>query len=269
VGSLPNHILIAVSSTNIVTPSTVWTFFSFQQDQVSPTGDTGKFADYPTLGIDANALYMGVNIFGTRGLGSFSSTTAFVIRKSSILGPGPIVVTATGFFDPGLGFSNRISASILGTGVTVNSINYTDPTHLTSNLSVASNATAGLRSIQVTNPDGQSALSTNAILTVLGTSTNIPPPPLIQAIALSNNAVHITWSCDRPEVPTPIQFHSDRHKFESRLPVLHYCHRSDHNRDGFTDLLWPTILSSSVAALIIPHSPTGPPRWRVVEYGLS
>jgi hypothetical protein len=93
-GTLPNHILLAVSDGSVITSSNSWTLYSFQQDLVSPTGDSGNFADYPTLGIDANALYIGVNIFGTRGLGSFSDTTVFVIRKSSLLSGGPIVVTA-------------------------------------------------------------------------------------------------------------------------------------------------------------------------------
>ena len=93
-GSLPNRIMLAVSDGSVITAGTVWTFFQFQQDLVSPAGDTGEFADYPTLGVDANALYIGVNVFGTRGLGSFDNTTGFVVRKSSILGVGPIVVTA-------------------------------------------------------------------------------------------------------------------------------------------------------------------------------
>jgi hypothetical protein len=93
-GSLPNHILLAVSDGSVVTSSNSWTLYAFQQDLVSPTGDSGSFADYPTLGIDANALYIGVNIFATRGLGSFNGTTVFVVRKSSLLGGGPIVVTA-------------------------------------------------------------------------------------------------------------------------------------------------------------------------------
>jgi hypothetical protein len=93
-GSLPNRILLAVSDGPIVTSSSSWTYFYFQHDLVSPAGDTGKFADYPTLGVDAHALYIGASIFGTRGLGTFSDTTGFVVRKSSVLGSGPIVVTA-------------------------------------------------------------------------------------------------------------------------------------------------------------------------------
>ena len=87
---------------------------------------------------------------------------------------------ATGFFDPGPGFSNRISASISGTGVTVNGVTYTDPTHLTLNLSVASGAAGGARTVSVTNPDGQSAMSSSAILTVVGTGNS---PPVLTAIS--------------------------------------------------------------------------------------
>jgi hypothetical protein len=95
-GALPNRVMLAVSDSGVITASTVWTFFQFQQDLVTPRNstDNGKFADYPTLGIDAHALYIGVNIFGTRGQGSFANTTAFVMRKSSVLGPGPIAATA-------------------------------------------------------------------------------------------------------------------------------------------------------------------------------
>jgi hypothetical protein len=91
-GALPNRVMIAVSDSGTVTNSTVWTFFYFEHDLVSPAGDTGMFADYPTLGIDVNALYIGVNIFTAAG--GFSNTTGFVVRKSSVLGTGPIVAAA-------------------------------------------------------------------------------------------------------------------------------------------------------------------------------
>jgi hypothetical protein len=91
-GALPNRVMIAVSDTSTITGSTVWTFFQFQQDLVTPAGDTGFLADYPTLGIDANALYIGANMFDSSG--NFQNSTAFVVRKTSVLGAGPIVVTA-------------------------------------------------------------------------------------------------------------------------------------------------------------------------------
>ena len=94
-GDLPNRILIAVSdaaSAGVITGSTVWTFFFVQQNTVGG-GDTAEFLDNPSLGVDNNALYIGGDMFGAAS-GSFVNTSAFVIRKSSILGAGPVVVTA-------------------------------------------------------------------------------------------------------------------------------------------------------------------------------
>ena len=56
---------------------------------------------YPSLGVDANALYIGCNMFD----GSFTFyqySSAYVIRKSSVLSGGPMVVT---------GFSNMGSTN--------------------------------------------------------------------------------------------------------------------------------------------------------------
>jgi hypothetical protein len=91
VASTNNRVLLAVSSGPTITGSSSFTFFFFQHDLVSPAGDNGEFADYPTLGVDVNALYIGVNNFLSN---SFNSCTGFVVRKSSILGAGPIFATA-------------------------------------------------------------------------------------------------------------------------------------------------------------------------------
>ena len=92
-GSLPNRVMIAVSSSSTITNRSNFTFFQFQHDLVGVTenSDTGKFADYPTLGIDADALYIGVNVFTSTDL---SNTTGFVVQKASVLAAGPITVTA-------------------------------------------------------------------------------------------------------------------------------------------------------------------------------
>ncbi|HWH68357.1 MAG TPA: hypothetical protein VNT26_03190, partial [Candidatus Sulfotelmatobacter sp.] len=94
----------------------------------------------------------------------------------------------TGFFDPGLGFSNRLAAAISGNGdVTINRLTYTDPTHLTLNLSVSSAAAGGARTITVTNPDGQSAASATGILSIV-------PWPSLSAIAVSGTSATLTWT---------------------------------------------------------------------------
>jgi hypothetical protein len=89
----PNRVLIAVSSGPHITNSSSFTFFQFQHDLVgtTPNADTGGFADYDTLGVDANALYIGANIFNAAGT-AFIGTTGFVVRKSALL-TGSLVVT--------------------------------------------------------------------------------------------------------------------------------------------------------------------------------
>ena len=84
-GALPNRLMIAVSDSDIIAPSTIWTFFYVD-------APAGRFIDYPTLGTDANALYIGGNIFST-STSAFLNCDVWVVRKSSVTGPGPIVVT--------------------------------------------------------------------------------------------------------------------------------------------------------------------------------
>lgn len=85
-----NRVMIAVSSGPVIVGAASFTFFFFQHNLAPPAGDAGTFLDYPTLGADANALYIG----GVRFAGGFNGTPVFVVQKSSILGAGPLVVNA-------------------------------------------------------------------------------------------------------------------------------------------------------------------------------
>ena len=82
--STANRILVAVSSDSVITASTTWKFFYYQV--------SGGWCDYPTLGIDANALYIGGNLFNTAGT-ALLGTIGLVVQKSSVLGTGSIVCT--------------------------------------------------------------------------------------------------------------------------------------------------------------------------------
>jgi uncharacterized repeat protein (TIGR01451 family) len=98
--------------------------------------------------------------------------------------------SGSGFFDPGVGFSNHLSAAVSGGGVTVNQVTYTDPTHLTLNLTVSPGAATGGRTVTVTNPDGQNSTSTSAILTVnpaadLSATTAALPDPVVAGYSLT------------------------------------------------------------------------------------
>ncbi|MHB8512331.1 MAG: beta strand repeat-containing protein [Actinomycetota bacterium] len=71
----------------------------------------------------------------------------------SSLGQGAVsqAVTLTG-----TGFMPGTSASLSGTGATLNSVTYIDATHLDATISVSSSAPTGSRDITITNPDGGS-----------------------------------------------------------------------------------------------------------------
>ncbi|MDQ6632132.1 MAG: hypothetical protein M3Y82_10325 [Verrucomicrobiota bacterium] len=160
-GTLPNRIMLAVSDGNIISGISVWTFFYFQQDLVSPAGDTGDFADYPTLGIDAKALYIGVNIFRARN-GTFGNTTGFVIRKSSLLGAGPIVVTA---------FRRLISRGSSTGPFTPQGVDNYDPLASEGYFIGVDNAMYGKLDLRrVSNPGGSPSISANIPITVPTTS---------------------------------------------------------------------------------------------------
>ena len=56
-------------------------------------GDTLEYLDFPSLGVDNNALYIGGDMF-TASTGAFTGSSVFVIRKTTALSGGPLVTTA-------------------------------------------------------------------------------------------------------------------------------------------------------------------------------
>jgi hypothetical protein len=147
-GTQPNRVMIAMSDSSTITGSTIWRFFQFR-------GDASNFADYPTLGIDANALYIGANIFSISS-GSFVNCSGYVVRKSSLLSGGPIVVTT---------FPNLISGT---TGpFTPQGVDNYDPAATEGYfIGVDYGSSTRLRLRRVTNPGGTPSLSGNVSITV-------------------------------------------------------------------------------------------------------
>jgi uncharacterized repeat protein (TIGR01451 family) len=104
VGTTPgvsNRVLIAVSDGATITAGTVWRYYYFNIDTAPPVGDPSCVADFPSLGLDNNALYIGANIFCGPGPDSLdldrSNATAWVVRKSALLNaatPANLVATA-------------------------------------------------------------------------------------------------------------------------------------------------------------------------------
>jgi hypothetical protein len=86
--------------------------------------------------------------------------------------------SGSGFFDPGIGYPNRIQASISGGDVTVNAITYNGPTSVTLDISTVGAAFTP-RTVTITNPDGQAATSGPGILTIIAGG----PAPTVTSIA--------------------------------------------------------------------------------------
>ena len=156
-----NRVLIAVSdaaSNGTITPATVWTLFFFQADPFN-------FLDYPSLGIDAHALYIGGNMFDSTGT-HFLGTNGYVVRKSSVLSGGPIVVTAF----PGLAPAGNLDGPSSPRGVD----NY-DPASDEGYFIGPSNVFLGSLVIRrISDPGGTPTISPNIFLTVNSTASPIP-----------------------------------------------------------------------------------------------
>lgn len=106
-----NRLLLAVSDGPVWTTSTVFQFFFLDFALVQPTlaRESDCFFDYPTLGIDEDALYVGANIFVSGALYpctqfasfGFAGSSAFVIRKADLLNAAtPADITT---YNPGVG----------------------------------------------------------------------------------------------------------------------------------------------------------------------
>jgi hypothetical protein len=118
---LPNRYLVALSNTATITAGTIWSYFQWTntRTQGGVGGGALCLGDYPSLGVDEDALYIGVNQFcgaNTAGL-TFDSTSIYVVRKSALLagslsvaqfdgvtvspGPGPYTPQGVDNFDNG------------------------------------------------------------------------------------------------------------------------------------------------------------------------
>ena len=159
-----NRWMLAVSdaaSAGTISGSTVWTFFFVTTDPGS------NFCDYPSLGIDVNALYFGCNMFSSAG--AFVGTNGYVVRKSSVLGAGPAVVTS---------FPNLAA----GTGAgpyTPRGVDNFDPAATEGYFVGVDNAAFSTLVVRrVSNPGGTPTISGNISVTV---PTTVYPSPVEHA----------------------------------------------------------------------------------------
>ncbi len=93
---LNNGFSIWVSDSGILSNASKFTVVNIYNatlvpDQNGCAGDQNLFFDFPSLGMDVNALYTSFNMYDASG--NYLTTTAFVIQKSSLLTDGPVYVT--------------------------------------------------------------------------------------------------------------------------------------------------------------------------------
>lgn len=172
----PNRVMVAVSSGATITNTASFTFFQFTHDAVgtTPNADTGGFADYPTWGIDANAAYMGMNIFNAAG-NAVVGTTVYVFNKANLLA-GTLTVTP---------FRQIGAAGGSGAGPwTPQAADNDDASFTTGYFVGVDNAAFSLLNVRrVSTPGGTPTLSGNLNVTVPTTTFPILQPHLGAATA--------------------------------------------------------------------------------------
>jgi hypothetical protein len=93
-GSLPDptyessYYLLAVSDT--ADPAGAWHVFAFLSDP-----DTGNFADFPTLGVDAGAVYLAGDMF--YGGNSLAGSSLTILPKADLLANPPVITNRVFF----------------------------------------------------------------------------------------------------------------------------------------------------------------------------
>ena len=164
VQAAPNRVLIAVSSGSTITNAASFTFYQFTENL---TGAINGFADYPTLGVDKNALYIGMNMFNAAGT-SFLGCNGYVVNKANLIG-GSLTTTAFTFWNNGVtvgpytpqGVDNDDPSATEGYFIGVNGSFY-----------------GSLIVRRVTTPGGVPALSANLTVTTPTTTAAINVPCL-------------------------------------------------------------------------------------------
>jgi hypothetical protein len=150
----PNRILIAMSDGGTITGGTSWFFTWFQNS-------AGDFADYPSLGIDAQALYIGTDQF-TLG-GSFLNTNAYIVDKASVVSGTPTASAFTGLLNGSVGpFAPR--------GVDNFDPNNTGPTSIGYFIGVDNYSFGVLSLLRITDPVGTPSGTIVSISATLPTS---------------------------------------------------------------------------------------------------
>jgi Divergent InlB B-repeat domain len=154
---LPNRIAIAVSNGATISNATQFTFFWFLPAASAIT-------DAASLGLDTNALYIGANRLDlSTTQTALIAPDVHVVRKASLLGAGPIVVTSFPDF-------TGTGAAGINSPVGVDNV---DPTS-TQGYLVASRLSAPVTLWRVNDPGGSPSLSPGLAITGVA-AISVPP----------------------------------------------------------------------------------------------
>ena len=102
-----NAVFLAVSNGTKITDTSSFTFYSFNSSlfPYDPAAPYAPFLDYPTLGVDNNAVVIGGNQFGYDSL----TNVGYVVDKSALVNDGRLVV-----YPFELGVENFITGTVGG-----------------------------------------------------------------------------------------------------------------------------------------------------------
>lgn len=190
--AVPNRYLLAVSNTATITPGTTWSIWFWNNTRTQGGGGAvGCLGDYPTLGVDEDALYIGVNQFCGASLNTvtFDSTSVYVVNRASLLaGTGGSAGAIVTQFDAVL--PNGSSAG----PYTPQGVDNFDANTNQGYIIGVDGATFGTLMLRrVSNPGGTPSLSANVPLTVPTTSqpAEVPQPGAVQKLdGLDDRLLH-------------------------------------------------------------------------------
>ena len=169
--AVPNRYVLAVSDSATITAGTTWAFHFWANTRTE--GGVGGadpcLGDYPTLGIDEDALYIGVNQFCGADLNtvSFDSTSAYVLNRANLLA-GTLTVFA---FD-GVLPSGASAGPYTPQGVD----NFDSSTNQGYIIGVDNQFFSRLALRRVNDPAGSPTLSADVFITVPTTTFPTPVP---------------------------------------------------------------------------------------------
>lgn len=177
--STPNRILFAVSNTSSITIGTVWTFFYIPIDTQSPPISSTCLADYPTLGIDNYALYIGTNNFCGSPSQTYNSSDGYVVNKANLLA-GSLTVTV---------FRGLATTSVEGPYTPQGVDNFDASSTEGYFIGVSTTVYSRLIIRRVSNPGGSPTVSSNINLTVNTTSNPLSVPHLGNTLSKNLDAL--------------------------------------------------------------------------------